>query len=66
MGDYNKFSKGNNRKELVGRNANFVLLEIYEILEYRRDVKLRITNHHRTPSGNLTQTSTRICLCEII
>ena len=30
MSDYNKFNKGNKRKDMVGRNANFVLLEVEE------------------------------------
>ena len=29
MSDYDKFNKGNKRKEVVGRNANFVLLAIW-------------------------------------
>ena len=28
MSDYNKFNKANKRKEVVGRNANFMLLVI--------------------------------------
>ena len=32
MGNYNKFNKGNKKKEAVGRNANFVLLVIWENL----------------------------------
>ena len=33
MSDCNKFTKGNTSKEVVGRNANFVLLVILEKLE---------------------------------
>ena len=33
MNDYNKYNKGNKRKEVVGRNVNFVLLIIKEKLE---------------------------------
>ena len=28
LSDYNKFNQGNTRKEVVGRNVNFVLLVI--------------------------------------
>ena len=33
MSYYNKFNKGNEKREAVGRNAIFVLLEIKENLE---------------------------------
>ena len=31
---FNKFNKGNKRKEDIGRNANFVVLVIYEKLDF--------------------------------
>ena len=33
MSDYNKYNKGNERKEVVGKNAYFVLLVIKEKLD---------------------------------